>query len=174
MIAEPNGLTWLCCECEKRLDKSEMLEFGGTVACEECVRSYYEQANSVDPMIQWDVELEVKTRRRNAFACGSNGTGANLRSRPRSSDIKPENLPRQVTESRLALVGRLDLRPALFQFRVLALERKAYSRVTNPERFASLHDSAAGLLQRLEREFELQRRRKASTPIWSTTAICRA
>ncbi len=105
---------------------------------------------------------------------GSNGTGANLRSTPRSSDIKPENLPRQVTESRLALVGRLDLRPALFQFRVLALERKAYSRVTNPERFASLHDSAAGLLQRLEREFEPQRRRTASTPIWSTTAICRA
>ena len=35
---------------------------------------------------------------------------------------------------------------------------EAYSRVTNPERFASLHDSAAGLLHRLEREFETERR----------------
>ncbi|MGC2477617.1 MAG: hypothetical protein WA485_24985 [Candidatus Sulfotelmatobacter sp.] len=70
MIAELNGLTWLCCVCKKRLDKSDMFEFGGTVACEECVRSYYQQANSVDSMIQWDVELEVKTRRRNAFAWG--------------------------------------------------------------------------------------------------------
>ena len=31
---------------------------------------------------------------------------------------------------------------------------EAYSRVTNPERFASLHDSAAGLLHCLECEFE--------------------
>ena len=35
---------------------------------------------------------------------------------------------------------------------------EAYSRVTNPERFASLHASAAGLLDRLEREFETERR----------------
>ena len=35
---------------------------------------------------------------------------------------------------------------------------EAYSRVTNPERFASLHDSAAGLLDRLEREFKTERR----------------
>ena len=35
---------------------------------------------------------------------------------------------------------------------------EAYSRVTNPERFASLHDSAAALLHRLEREFETERR----------------
>ena len=35
---------------------------------------------------------------------------------------------------------------------------EAYSRVTNPERFASLHDSAAALLHRLEREFDTERR----------------
>ncbi len=35
---------------------------------------------------------------------------------------------------------------------------EAYSRVTNPERFASLHDSAAGLLHGLEREFETEHR----------------
>lgn len=36
--------------------------------------------------------------------------------------------------------------------------REAYSRVTNPERFASLHDAAAGLLDRLEQEFNAERR----------------
>jgi hypothetical protein len=35
---------------------------------------------------------------------------------------------------------------------------EAYSRVTNPERFASLHDRAAGWLHRLERDFETERR----------------
>jgi hypothetical protein len=34
---------------------------------------------------------------------------------------------------------------------------EAYSRVTNPERFASLHDVAAELLDRLEREFDTER-----------------
>ena len=34
---------------------------------------------------------------------------------------------------------------------------EAYSRVTNPERFASLHDVAAELLDRLELEFEAKR-----------------
>jgi len=35
---------------------------------------------------------------------------------------------------------------------------EAYSRVTNPERFASLHAAAEGLLDRLEWEFETDRR----------------
>jgi hypothetical protein len=34
---------------------------------------------------------------------------------------------------------------------------EAYSRVTNPERFASLHDAAAELLHRLELEFDVER-----------------
>ena len=34
---------------------------------------------------------------------------------------------------------------------------EAYSRVTNPERFASLHDVAAELLDRLELEFDAER-----------------
>jgi hypothetical protein len=34
---------------------------------------------------------------------------------------------------------------------------EAYSRVTNPERFASLHDVATELLDRLEREFDAER-----------------
>jgi hypothetical protein len=35
--------------------------------------------------------------------------------------------------------------------------REAYSRVTNPERFAPLHDVAAELLDRLELEFDAER-----------------
>lgn len=35
---------------------------------------------------------------------------------------------------------------------------EAYSRVTNPERFASLHDSAAGWLHRSESDFETERK----------------
>jgi hypothetical protein len=35
---------------------------------------------------------------------------------------------------------------------------EAYSRVTNPQRFASLHDVMAELLDRLQREFETERR----------------
>jgi hypothetical protein len=35
---------------------------------------------------------------------------------------------------------------------------EAYSRVTNPERFSSLHDAAAELLDRLEHEFETERK----------------
>ena len=34
---------------------------------------------------------------------------------------------------------------------------EAYSRVTNPERFACLHNTAAELLDRLEREFAAER-----------------
>ena len=34
---------------------------------------------------------------------------------------------------------------------------EAYSRVTNPERFQPLHDAATGLLDRLEREFAVER-----------------
>lgn len=68
MIAELNGLTWLCCECKKRLSESEMFQYGGTLACEGCVRSYYEKQNSVgDPDIQWDVARELAERRRNAI-----------------------------------------------------------------------------------------------------------
>lgn len=53
---------------------------------------------------------------------------------------------------------------------------EAYSRVTNPERFASLHDSASRFLHRLEGEFETERRerRTALIPSWSTAAIWRA
>jgi Family of unknown function (DUF6226) len=36
-------------------------------------------------------------------------------------------------------------------------DEAAYSRVTNPERFAPLHDIAAGLLNRLEATFEVER-----------------
>jgi hypothetical protein len=36
-------------------------------------------------------------------------------------------------------------------------DEEAYSRVTNPERFAPLHDIAAGLLNRLEATFDVER-----------------
>ena len=35
--------------------------------------------------------------------------------------------------------------------------KEAYSRVTNPERFQPLHDAATELLDRLEREFAVER-----------------
>jgi len=35
---------------------------------------------------------------------------------------------------------------------------EAYSRVTNPQRFASLHDAAASTLDRLERDFDVERK----------------
>ena len=35
--------------------------------------------------------------------------------------------------------------------------QEAYSRVTNPERFQPLHDAATELLDRLEREFAVER-----------------
>lgn len=68
MITENAALAWPCVECNKRLNESEMFEFGGTVACERCVRAFYEERNSKDPDIQWDIELEVRTRRNNAIA----------------------------------------------------------------------------------------------------------
>ena len=37
------------------------------------------------------------------------------------------------------------------------MHQEPYSRVTNPERFASLHDSTAELLRRLQDEFDLER-----------------
>lgn len=39
----------------------------------------------------------------------------------------------------------------------VGLAPEAYSRVTNPERFAALHDFADALLNRLEREFAVER-----------------
>jgi len=62
MIAETKKLkylTLLCCECNAEIDESEMFEFGGTVACEKCVRKYYRDRPA-------EVELELGTRRRNA------------------------------------------------------------------------------------------------------------
>jgi hypothetical protein len=52
-------LTLHCCECGTAIDESEMFEFGGTVACEKCVRDYYRKRPG-------EVELELQTRRRNA------------------------------------------------------------------------------------------------------------
>jgi hypothetical protein len=59
MIAETKKVTLLCGECNAEIDESEMFEFGGTVACETCVRKYYRDRPA-------EVELELQTRQRNA------------------------------------------------------------------------------------------------------------
>ena len=61
MIAETKTLTLLCCECNAEIDESEMFEFGGTVACETCVRKYYRGRPAEE------VQVELQTRRRNAM-----------------------------------------------------------------------------------------------------------
>jgi hypothetical protein len=66
MLTEVNKLTFYCCECNKELKEDELIEFAGGVACEPCVRTFYEKRNSIDPDIQWDIELEIRTRRNNA------------------------------------------------------------------------------------------------------------
>jgi hypothetical protein len=66
MINETSSLILLCSQCNTELQGPDMLEFGGGVACERCIRTYYNKQNSIDPDIHWDVELEVQTRRRNA------------------------------------------------------------------------------------------------------------
>lgn len=53
-------LTLLCCECSAVLNSSQVFEFGGTVACEKCVRNYYRDRPS-------EVEQELQTRRSNAI-----------------------------------------------------------------------------------------------------------
>jgi hypothetical protein len=67
MPATTSSLIWLCSECKAEIDESEWFAFGGTVACENCVNRYYQKNNAVDPHIQWDVELELRTRRRAAL-----------------------------------------------------------------------------------------------------------
>ncbi len=59
MLSETTKLTLLCCECNAEIDESGMFEFGGSVACEKCVRKYYRGRPS-------EVELELQTRQRNA------------------------------------------------------------------------------------------------------------
>ena len=66
MIAEVKKLTLNCCECRKELAENEFIEFAGGVACEPCVRAFYQKRNSIDPPIQWDIDLEIRTRRNNA------------------------------------------------------------------------------------------------------------
>lgn len=47
-----------CCTCRKPLANEELLAFGGTFACEGCVRDYYQ---SHEPEVAED---EVELRRR--------------------------------------------------------------------------------------------------------------
>jgi len=58
----------------------------------------------------------------------------------------------------LPVFGSYNRRMSAHRWGAAGPPLEAYSRVTNRERFASLHDSAAGCLDRLEREFETERR----------------
>jgi hypothetical protein len=55
------SLTLHCCECGTELQESETYEFGGTVACEKCVKNYYKDRPA-------ELEIELQSRRRNAAA----------------------------------------------------------------------------------------------------------
>lgn len=62
---EAKELTLPCIECRIELEESAMLEFGGGVACEKCVRAYYAPHEKEFPGTG---DVEVQTRRRNAVA----------------------------------------------------------------------------------------------------------
>lgn len=59
IAAELQDLPLLCVDCKAKISVSTAFEFGGSVACEKCVRDYYR--NRPD-----EVELELQLRRRNA------------------------------------------------------------------------------------------------------------
>jgi hypothetical protein len=54
-------LTLLCSQCNTELRESETFEFGGSIACEKCVRRYYRDRAS-------ELDLELPRRRRGAVA----------------------------------------------------------------------------------------------------------
>lgn len=65
MLVEAKELTLPCIQCGIELEESAMLEFGGGVACEKCVRAYYAPHEKEFPGTG---DVEVQTRRRNAVA----------------------------------------------------------------------------------------------------------
>jgi hypothetical protein len=54
-------LTLPCRVCSTELEESEMFEYGGTVACERCVRDYYRDRPD-------ELRFELESRRKNALA----------------------------------------------------------------------------------------------------------
>lgn len=63
MLSETKELTFPCQKCGIELEESAMLEFGGTVACEKCVRASYANHEKEFPGI---ADKEVKCRRTGA------------------------------------------------------------------------------------------------------------
>ena len=61
-MAETKKLTLPCCRCGTELEETIMFEFSRTVACEGCVRNYYQ--NWPDGII----DIELRTRRVGAIA----------------------------------------------------------------------------------------------------------
>ena len=59
MAAELQKLVLLCVECGTEISVSTAFEFGGSVACEKCVRDYYCNRPA-------ELEFELQLRRRNA------------------------------------------------------------------------------------------------------------
>jgi hypothetical protein len=62
IMTEMNKLTLPCSRCGTELEEASMFEFGGTVACEGCVKSHYRY---------WPdgvIDIELRTRRAGAIA----------------------------------------------------------------------------------------------------------
>ena len=59
MAAELQHLALVCIECGTEIHVSTAFEFGGSVACEKCVRDYYRERPT-------ELEFELELRRRNA------------------------------------------------------------------------------------------------------------
>lgn len=68
MPIETKALTLPCNSCVTELEESAMFEFSGGVACEKCVREYYEKSYREFPAKERreSIEVELQTRRRNA------------------------------------------------------------------------------------------------------------
>jgi len=57
---ESSGLFFTCCYCRGELNESQILDFRGSVGCENCVRDYYRNRPASE------IEFQLRTRRANA------------------------------------------------------------------------------------------------------------
>lgn len=58
---ERPGLFFTCCYCRNELSESQILDFRGSVGCENCVRDYYRDRPASE------IEIQLRTRRANAL-----------------------------------------------------------------------------------------------------------
>lgn len=60
-MQEKMGLILPCCQCGEELGELQMFEYGGSVACEKCVKDYYKDRPA-------ELEVELTSRQANAQA----------------------------------------------------------------------------------------------------------